>query len=170
MAYVDTSVLIAAYQPKDQLHQVSKTFLSKRQTKIVSALTFVELSSVLARIKPELELPDPIRKEPLKRRIRAAVEYIIRDASVILASTGSSTMNIGERRVTIPMEYSKAASEAYRLKLRTLDMLHLAYAHLIGRLEFKLDFFVTGDQDILDAKAEIRDSLGLTATHPKEVV
>ena len=55
MAYLDTSVLVAAYQPKDQLHQASKAFLSKRLTKIASALTFVELSSAPARIKPELE-------------------------------------------------------------------------------------------------------------------
>ena len=67
------------------------------------------------------------------------------------------------------MEYSKAASEAYRLRLKALDLLHLAYASLISRLEFKLDLFVTADQDILNAASEIEESLGLKTTHPKDI-
>jgi len=67
------------------------------------------------------------------------------------------------------MEYSKAASEAYRLRLKALDLLHLAYAGLISRLEFKLDLFVTADQDILDTASEIEESLGLRTMHPKDL-
>ena len=169
MAYVDTNVLVAGYSPKDPLHPAAKSFLSKQQPrKVVSALTFEELSSVLARIRPELQLPEPVQKEPFKRRVRAAVEYIFKDAGLNLASqVGTSVIQVGGRTVVIPMEYSKAASEAHRLRLKPLDMLHLAYASLISRLEFKLDTFVTGDQDILGATAEIQDSLGLRATHPK---
>lgn len=169
MAYVDTNVLVAAYAPKDPLHLAAKSFLSKRQPrKVASALTFEELSAVLARMKPELQLPEPIQMEPLNRRIRVAVEYIFKDAGLNLAShVGNSVIRVGDRTVPVPMEYSKAASEAHKLKLKALDLLHLAYASLIDRLEFKLDRFVTGDQDILNATSEIRDSLGLTATHPR---
>ena len=60
------------------------------------------------------------------------------------------------------MEYSKAASKA-------LDLLHLAYAGLISWLEFKLDLFVTADQDILDTASEIEESLGLRTMHPKDL-
>jgi hypothetical protein len=67
------------------------------------------------------------------------------------------------------MEYSKAASEAHRLRLKALDLLHLAYASLISQLEFKLDLFVTADQDILDAASEIEESLGLRTRHPKDL-
>jgi hypothetical protein len=106
----------------------------------------------------------------LKRRIRAAVEYIFNDSGLTLASqVGTSILQIGGRTVTIPLEYSKAASEAYRLQLKTLDLLHLAYASLISRLEFKLDLFVTGDQDILDRSGRIEESLGLRTVHPRDV-
>lgn len=67
------------------------------------------------------------------------------------------------------MEYSKAASEAYKLRLKALDLLHLAYASLISRLEFKLELFVTADQDILDATSEIEGSLRLRTVHPKDL-
>jgi predicted nucleic acid-binding protein len=154
------------------MHSAAKSFLSRQQPrKVVSALTFEELSAVLARIRPGLQLPEPLQKEPFKRRVRAAVEYIFKDSGLNLASqVGTSIIHVGERTVSIPMEYSKAASEAHRLKLKALDLLHLAYASLINRLEFKLDFFVTGDGDILDAAREIQDSLGLRAVDPKNAV
>jgi predicted nucleic acid-binding protein len=153
------------------LHPAARSFLSERQPrKVVSALSFAELTAVLSRIRPELQLPEPVQKEPLKRRIRAAVEYIFKDAGLTLASqVGSSILQIGGRTVMIPLEYSKAASEAYRLQLKALDLLHLAYANLISRLEFKLDLFVTGDQDILDHAGRIEESLGLRAAHPKDL-
>jgi len=171
MAYVDTNVLVAAYSPKDPLHPSAKSFLSKQQPrKVVSALSFAELSAVLSRVRPELQLPEPVQKEPFKRRVRAAVEYIFKDAGLNLASqVGTSIIHVGERTVPIPMEYSKAASEAHRLRLKALDLLHLAYASLISRLEFKLDLFVTTDQDILDAASEIEESLGLRTRHPRDL-
>jgi predicted nucleic acid-binding protein len=171
MAYVDTNVLVAAYSPKDPVYNDARSFLSERQPKkIVSALSFAELTAVLARIRPELQLPEPVQKEPFKRRIRAAVEYIFRDADLTLASqAGTSIIRVGKRTVHVPMEYSRAASAAHNLQLKTLDMLHLAYASLISRLEFKLDLFVTADQDILDRTNKIEESLGLTAKHPKDL-
>jgi hypothetical protein len=68
------------------------------------------------------------------------------------------------------MEYSKAAHEAASLKLKALDLLHLAYAHLISSLEFKLDLFITGDQDILNKAQQVQQTLGLRPTHPTEAV
>jgi hypothetical protein len=68
------------------------------------------------------------------------------------------------------MEYSRAASEAHNLQLKALDLLHLAYASLISHLEFKLDLFVTADQDILDRNSKIQESLGLRTVHPKDLL
>ena len=128
------------------------------------------LTAVLARVRPELQLPEPVQKEPFKRRIRAAVEYIFKDAGLTLASqVGTSIIRVGERTVPIPMEYSRAASEAHKLRLKALDLLHLAYASFISRLEFKLDLFVTADQDILDRTSQIEEALGLRTMHPKNL-
>ena len=66
------------------------------------------------------------------------------------------------------MEYSKAANTAHVLGLKTLDMLHLAYAHLISKLEFRLDSFITGDGEILSKAPEIQHELGLTVEHPRQ--
>src|SRR5437016_6892388 len=106
MAYVDTNVLVAAYSPRDPLYQSARSFLSEQQPrKIVSALSFAELTAVLARVRPELQLPEPVQKEPFKRRIRAAVEYIFKDAGLTLASqVGTSIIHVGERTVPIPID------------------------------------------------------------------
>src|SRR5207245_9482844 len=83
----DTNILVAAYSPKDPLYHAARSFLSEQQPrKIVSALSFAELTAVLARVRPELQLPEPLQKEPFKRSIRAAVAYIFKDASLHLAT------------------------------------------------------------------------------------
>ncbi len=172
MAYVDTNVLIAAYAPNDPIHRSAKTFLrSNLAPRVISGLTFTELCSVLSRIEGSLEVPVYLRKESAARRIRAVVEYIVRDTGVTLAmQVGSSRIQLGGRSVVIPMEYTKAASLATKLRLRTLDLLHLAYAHLIGRLEFSIPSFVTGDDAIAARAQEIHEFLGVSVKHPEDAV
>ncbi len=170
MAYVDTSVLVARLAPSDPIHAHSKNFLANaRAPKVISPLTFEELSSVLARRERELEIPPFLQKEPLPRRIRALVEYVVQDSELILASElGSSRIRIGRRSATMPLEYSKAASLAPLLKLRALDLLHLAYAHLLDRLQINIKAFVTGDDGIISKTAEIKKSLDITVMHPRD--
>ncbi len=172
MAYVDTNVLVAAYAPNDPLHKPSKAFLeTSKAPRIISPLTFEELSSVLARTEEDLELPAALAKEPPARRIRAVVEYVIRDSGLTLASDlGSSRVHVGGRSVSIPLEYWKAARLAPLLKLRALDLLHLAYAHLIDRLEFSVKTFVTGDEGIISRAVDVHKSLEIAVKHPKDAV
>jgi len=172
LAYVDTGVLIAAYASKDPLRSAAKAFLAKsRAPRIISPLTFAELSSVLSRVEESLELPTVLREEPAPRRIRALAEYMLRDCRLTIASqVGSSKLRLGGRSVTVPMEYTIAAALAPNLKLRSLDLLHLAYASLISQLEFSISSFVTGDEAILGKTDEVRKSLNITATHPKDAL
>ena len=172
MAYVDTGVLIAAYAPKDPIRVAAKAFLRKSHApRIISPLTFAELSSVLSRVEESLELPSVLRTEPPQRRIRALAEYVVRDSRLTIASqVGSTRLRLGGRSVSVPMEYTTAAALAPKLKLRSLDLLHLAYASLISQLEFSISSFVTGDETILGKSDEIQKSLNITATHPKDAV
>jgi predicted nucleic acid-binding protein len=172
LAYVDTSVLVAAYTPEDQLHDASRSFLKKARTsKIISPLSFEELSAVLSRTEQNLELPASLLSEPLARRIRAVVEYIIRDSDLTLASGfGASRVNVGGRRVSIPVEYWQAARLAPVLRMRALDLLHLACARLIDRLQVTVKVFVTGDKGILSKSAEIEQSVQVQVKHPEEML
>ncbi len=169
MAYVDTSVLVAAYTPNDPMYKPSRAFLQKsRPLRIISALTFEELSSVLARVEKSIQVPTSLKEEPPHRRLRAVIEYIVRDSALTIASqVGSSTIRLGGRTVVIPIEYSRASALAYRLKLRALDLLHLAYADLISRLEFSITSFVTNDAKIMQRAGEIRETLKLTVEPPE---
>ncbi|TMI67588.1 type II toxin-antitoxin system VapC family toxin [Candidatus Bathyarchaeota archaeon] len=170
MAYVDTNVLIAAYTSKDPMRKPAKAFLASTTTPtFVSPLTFTEIVSVVARNDHLLETPLFLKEESSTRRVRALAEYIIRDSGVSMASPqGSSRTRIGGRSVVIPIEYSRAASLAAVLKLRTLDLLHLAYAYIIGRIEYSLTSFVTGDALIASRAKQIHQLLGLDVKHPAD--
>ena len=172
MAYVDTNVLVAAYAPRDPLHRASRAFLDANTTpRIISPLTFEELSSVIARTEEGLELPAVFAKEPLHRRVRAIVEYVIRDSRLTLASgLGSSRFRVEGRSVSGPLEYWEASRLAPQLRLKALDLLHLAYARLIGKLELNVKSFVTGDQGILSRATEVQKALQIDVKHPKEAL
>jgi predicted nucleic acid-binding protein len=129
------------------------------------------LSSVLAQTSDDLELPATLAKEPASRRIRAAIEYMVRSSSLTLASgPGLSRLRVGGRSVSVPLEYWQAARLASALKLRSLDLLHLAYAHLINRLEFNIKTFVTGDEDIISRADAVQKSIEIAVKRPADAV
>jgi len=108
LSYVDTNVLLAAYAPNDPLYREARHFLDKdKHPRIGSPLTFVELTAVLARAKPSLDIPASYTREfSLKQRIRASIEYMFHDAGVHLAShVGVSTVRFRHRTISLPMEY-----------------------------------------------------------------
>ncbi|HZY93742.1 MAG TPA: PIN domain-containing protein [Candidatus Bathyarchaeia archaeon] len=167
---MDTNVLLAAYAPKDPMNREARNFLDKnRALKVASPLTFVELSAILGRANPSLDIPTSYTHEySLRQRIRASVEYMFHDADVRLAShVGISTLRFQQRTISLPMEYSSAAKIAHALGLKTLDLLHLAYAHLISKLQLHIDSFITGDGDILSKASQIQHELGLTVDRPR---
>ncbi len=75
MAYVDTSVLVAAYTPNDPMYKASRAFLQKnRPLRIISALTFEETNSVLSRVEKSIQIPTSLKEEPPRKRLRAVIE------------------------------------------------------------------------------------------------
>lgn len=171
MAYVDTDVIVAGYAPDDKMYEPAKQFLkTDGLTRIVSPLTFLELTAVLSRGQATIEGSRTGEKQSLKRRVRATIEYIFRDAKLHMFSVSTlSNIKTGSRTVSVPLEYSHASRLASILRLKTLDLMHLAYADLVKKLEQPVEYFVTGDKSILAKEGEIRDELGLSASHPTDL-
>jgi len=163
--YVDTSIIIARYKPADDLHKISKTLFEKSDLKLyISPITLIELYSILSRISKELELP--LVKGPL---LDTLIAFIIEDCKLIIVSR---THAIEETIVGQPykstIEYHILMRFAEKLRLRTLDMLHLSYAWMIKRT-LGINTFLTGDDELLEKSEVTRSVLGIKTLHPRMI-
>ena len=131
---------------------------------MISPLSLVELYAVLSRLKPHLHLPSGMREVPLD----LLVEFIVEDCKLKIAyALKLALMEAGGWKSRVPLEYLYALRLAERLKLRTLDLLHVILATLTRDL---VDSFVTGDHEILERRREIRELLGLEIVAPGELI
>lgn len=168
MAYVDTNVILARYFPDDELHADSTIFLeSTRKKKIVSPVSAAELAAVVSRIEAELQAPTELLQEPPKRRVRALVEFFIKDSGLLMASAPvQARVRLGGTVLLVPIEYHNCIQLAHALRLKTLDLMHLAYADSLRKWGHELDSFVTGDEDILARSDAILEQLGISVKKP----
>ncbi|MCC6019541.1 MAG: PIN domain-containing protein [Candidatus Verstraetearchaeota archaeon] len=152
-------MIIARYKPKDPLYEASeKLFKTPNLTLYISPLTVLELYSVLSRVK--LEVPTE------KLAINSMVHFIIKDCKLnVISIPLMAKRSIAGHETTIPIEYDIAMKLSHKLKLRTLDLIHLAYASLLKRKGIA-DMFITGDKEILECREEILIATGILVKDP----
>jgi len=161
--YVDTSVIIARYKPQDPLYSIANKFFATKNIEfIISPLSLVELNAVISRLLPySITIPSTIKKLDAP----TLVEFIVSDCNLKLVSRSYLTAyQVGSMRVRIPLEYYLALLIANKVKLRTLDLLHLAYVYLMKNY---VNIFITGDDDILEKRDTIKN-LDIKVMHPKD--
>ena len=156
--YVDTNIIIAYYKPSDPLYNVVRTFFRRKESFIITPINLFELYSVISRIRSYISLPDKIKSV----KARVIVQYIVEDLNLqTLART--FLVKLSKMNVRIPAEYYLAIKLADSLKLRSLDLLHIAYASLLGN---EIDAFITGDIEILEKKDIIEEKTGVKVREP----
>ncbi len=130
-----------------------------------------KINAVLSGGNIRFDTPEFMAKETGVRRIRALSEYFVRFLQLRMESLPlTARVRVAGSTVNMPLEYSEALKRAGELRLKTLDLPHLAYAGLISNLRTKIDNFVTADSDILDRHfiAVIEQQFGFNAAHPKD--
>ena len=171
-AYIDTSVLIASVKPNDPDYTASKTVLRSGILKVTSYITLAEMTSSLSR----LFVAGQIRIDPrvskvldslsYDEKIRAIVLYILQKHSVrILSCLG--LMPSGILNVDIPIEFLESIKLAPTIRLKTLDNLHVTIAKLHKASE-GIEYFITGDKDILNRAGIINRETGIIVLSPQE--
>ena len=143
MIYVDTNIVVSHVNSRDPLHEAAERLLARRRGSrlVVSQLVVTELYAVYSRT---MGLSDV--------EVEALVEYS-------LSSLGASVEQVDCTRL-----FAEAQKHASTLRLRTLDLLHVVSAYLLGA-----DAIATLDRDIVARRRVIRDVLGLevyTAVEP----
>jgi len=161
VAYIDTNILISYYFDEDENHEYSVKIVEKLRSKhkqmYVSLLTIVELFSVISRKIQQLKLPPHIMQLDEKARIHIIVKQILEllNPAVISDEPELSSIN-GFRGFHV---FAKAVNLAYQLKLRTLDLLHIAYALDLASKGL-VDSIVSLDKEIQE-KEPMLQKLGL---------
>ncbi|QOJ78930.1 hypothetical protein IG193_00235 [Infirmifilum lucidum] len=98
------------------------------------------------------------------------MEFIVRDCRLHILSTGyTAVANIAGYRLRTGLEYHLACKLAGPLRLRTLDVLHLAYAKALKR-KLNVVAFITGDSEILGRADSIERTVGVKVQHPRDVL
>ncbi|KYH37402.1 MAG: twitching motility protein PilT [Candidatus Bathyarchaeota archaeon B24] len=159
MSYVDTSVIVLALDRLDPRCSLAKAALKRAGDKVVSELVLVELSAVLAR-KGLTKLF--AEKLGVNRRLIAStlILYLLRRFGLRVRAV--------DGLIRIPMlgDMSQPMAEALnlseRFRLRTLDLLHLAYVKLLKEMGERIDVLMTADEEFKKMAKEIEEELGVT--------
>ena len=134
--YIDTSIVIAFMDLKDPNHSSAVRILNGLGgVKIVSDLVFIELISVYA---------------------RAGFEDAVARAIYSIETVGAVKRSIDFNKVL-----RVSAKYGAKLKLRTLDLLHIVSSYLLGA-----DAFITLDRGIIGKSYSIQRLLGIKIISP----
>ncbi len=174
--YVDTSVLIAKYKTNDKIHNPSvKILTSINANFVISHISLVELASVISRqienINFNKEIDEKIGQLNFKERIMFLLNYIVHDNKLqIIQHNGFENLPfITENQIF--SDYSRAMIQSADTSLRTLDNLHLGAAkNLMVVKNYKIDYFVTGENEILSKKRIISQYLDILVISPHDLV
>lgn len=159
MIYIDTSVVIAALDPADPRREEARKTLELHVDKVVSELVVTELASVLAKqhkilasIRDRLGVSEHVA-------LIAVILYIMKRFNLKYISVeGSLRTPFGQ--FYKPLAYAVELSE--RLRLRILDLLHLAYIKAMKEQGIWINALLTADTDFKNNEEDIKKVLGIT--------
>ncbi|MEM3390595.1 MAG: PIN domain-containing protein [Thermoproteota archaeon] len=158
MSYVDTSIIVAALDPEDPLQKSASMVLKNEEDKIVSELVLLELASVLSR---------RISLAEFKEKLEVREELIVPTLLLYLLKRFGLKYEKVDGRVKVPMfdsvylPVATAINLSRRLRLKALDLLHIAYIRLLKERGRALNTLITADEDFSNIGDGEKASLGL---------
>ena len=159
MKYIDTSVIVSALDPLDEKQKTSLQFLEEEKEKVASELVMLELASVVSRRLDEVSIP--LREFSLssEQLLIAILVYVFRRFSIKFVKIGGSMEIPLLGQMSLPV--AAAIELSAKIKLRSLDLLHIAYVKLLKEKGFKISAFATLDEDFVKAKEFLEKELSV---------
>jgi Predicted nucleic acid-binding protein, contains PIN domain len=156
VAYLDTNVLLSHYFAEDPNHpyaaQLVENLRRRGEEMLVSLLTLVELYAYVSRRIGALKLPPHYARLGQKEKVAAVVIHVLKHAGAQPVDNTPADL------------LQKAMQLAHALKLKTLDLLHIAYAlHLAEK--GLIHTFATLDKEIAERR-DVVERLGLRLLTP----
>ncbi|RLG47010.1 MAG: PIN domain nuclease [Thermoproteota archaeon] len=158
MSYIDTSVIVAALDPSDRRRDQARRVLEGREDKFISELVLAELSSVLARREELKELASELGiREDLV--LPAILIYLIKRFGLTYMKVNGLVRLPAIGELYSPMAFAVIWST--KLKLRTLDLVHLAYVKIMKDEGSPVRSILTADKEFQKAKEIMKKEIGV---------
>jgi len=158
VVYIDTSVIIAAVDKGDNRNKDAEKFLSREKEKLVSPLTLAEIFSVVSRSSEKLNVD--VDEDDLPAVI----------TRLCIKKFGLKVVSLFGKELTIfgemPAELKLAFILAPKLKLRTMDLLHVSYAWNLRLNGYNVEEFATFDGEILEKAKGINNMTDIRIIEP----
>jgi len=169
MAYADTNFLVAYFFKREEKHIIAQKALEELKRKgkdiFISPITITELFCVISRDRQKYRLPriyeDKLDEET---RVKSLVNLVLKSLSAKVVDDEAKIEELDSAKLF--HVFKKATDYSYRLKLKTLDTLHVVYASLLAE-DGLIDMIVTFDNVFLKKKEQL-SSLGLNVFVPSE--
>jgi predicted nucleic acid-binding protein len=120
VAYLNTSIPLSHYFAEDPNHpyavQLVENLRRRGEEMLVSLLTLVELYAYISRRIGALKLPPHYARLSQEEKVAAVVTHVLKHAGAQLVDNTPADL------------LQKAMQLAHALRLKTLDLLHIAYA------------------------------------------
>jgi predicted nucleic acid-binding protein len=157
MSYVDTSIIVAALDYLDPRQKSALEVLEKKGDKKISELVLVELASILSRKRNILY--EAFRKIGVKEElmIPAAILYIVKRFRLEYKRVYDHGRVLPLGDFYLPL--ATAIELSSKFKLKTLDLLHLAYIKTLIDQEEEIFELITVDEDFKKEEESIKREL-----------
>lgn len=152
------------------MHKISQEFFSKKvRILYITPLGLTELYSVFSRVLEQVSLPKEVKVD-FPVTVSTLVNFAIKHCNLTVTSIPYTVLvKIGDLNVRTSIEQIMSYSLAGSLKLRTLDLLHIAACQVL-KMQQVLDLFVTIDEEIYSKRKIIREETGIRVKHLKEMI
>jgi len=159
MSYIDTSIIIAALDKLDSRQKLAQRFLEKGENKKVSEIVLAELASILSR--KESMLLEISRKIKVKEEliIPVAILYIMRRFKLSYRKVNGYKRNFIIGNMYSPLV--TAVDISFKFKIKTLDLLHLAYIKTLIEQGEEINELITIDDDFEKEREAIKQELNV---------
>ena len=155
MNYVDTSVVISAMDTSMRSRsREATTLLANTREKVVSELFLVELAASISR-KPELISAVPIEDTQPSTVLLAYLIYLMSkyDLKLLPPPVEQVATPFGK----VDVESGSCLAFASDVKLRSLDLLHVAHLISLKNRGFNIEVLLTSDSDFSKAQRFLKE-------------
>ncbi|RZN43496.1 MAG: PIN domain-containing protein [Methanophagales archaeon ANME-1-THS] len=163
MFYLDTDVILAYnYETEVQHWRAINLIKDIEGGKFyTSPFAIVELYCTVSRDINNICIQvKHLRKQKEEIKVKTVVEYVIRSLNLTVCSDGVANEEIEWLGVKVFSKYFDAIKLAPKVKLRTGDLLHVAYAWQLKN-EGKIGYLVSLDDDFQERNEVIENETGI---------
>ncbi|MGB2843059.1 MAG: type II toxin-antitoxin system VapC family toxin [Halobacteriota archaeon] len=164
MFYLDTDVILSySFATRGDEHLRAVNLIEKIEGSkfYASPFTILELCCTVSRDINKYKLPSPtFRKQKEEIKVKMAVEYAIRSLNLTVCSDDTANKEMGWLGIKVFSRYFDAIKLAPKVKLRTGDTLHVAYACQLKK-DGRIEYIVSLDDDFQKKGESIERETGI---------